>query len=192
MRADARVETDAVNDGLSVEAFHLGVGVKLIEIAHAKGEVGVGKELHGLCLGRPHEQSVDVLLHRALLQKSRKDMGGAVKARVPCRSADYDAARVEIVVEGLALAEELRREYYVFRAVFSADTFGVSNRDGGLYHHNGMRVYLKNEFNDSLHGRGVEEVALAVIVGRRSYDDKLRVTVGRTSVKGCTEVQLLL
>ena len=43
MSADARVQTHSLNDGLGVEAFDFGVGVKLVEVAHAEGEVGVGE-----------------------------------------------------------------------------------------------------------------------------------------------------
>ena len=54
--ADAGVETDAVDDGLCVEAFHLSIGVKLVEVADAKSQVGVGKELHGFCLFHSDEK----------------------------------------------------------------------------------------------------------------------------------------
>lgn len=49
MGADARVEPDPLDYGLRVETLDFGVGVELVEVAYAQGEVGVGEELH--CLG---------------------------------------------------------------------------------------------------------------------------------------------
>ena len=60
--ADAGVKTDAVDDVLSVESFHLGIGVELVEIADAQGEVGVGEELHRLSLFHADEQTRDAFV----------------------------------------------------------------------------------------------------------------------------------
>ena len=52
--ADARVQPHSINDGLGVEALNFGVGVQLVEVAHAEGEVGVGEELHRLRFFHTH------------------------------------------------------------------------------------------------------------------------------------------
>ena len=61
MASDTRVHADAVDDLLCVESLHLGVGVKLIEVADSYGEECVGKKLDGLCLGRVCDKRLDVL-----------------------------------------------------------------------------------------------------------------------------------
>ena len=108
MAADARVEAYAINDLLSVQSFALGVGVQLIEVGHAQRQISVSKQLDGLGLGEAHEQRVDVLLDSSLLQQRRKGVRGLHQARVVQVGADDDAAWVEIVVERLRLAQELR------------------------------------------------------------------------------------
>ena len=39
IRDSARVEADALDDGAAVEALDLGVGVELVEVADAEGEI---------------------------------------------------------------------------------------------------------------------------------------------------------
>ena len=60
--ADAWVETYAVDDGARVKTFHLGVRVKLVEIAYTQGEIGVGEELHGFSLLHAHKETRDALV----------------------------------------------------------------------------------------------------------------------------------
>ena len=43
MCADTRIKTNTVNDGLRVQAFHLGICVQFVEIAHAQSQIGVGE-----------------------------------------------------------------------------------------------------------------------------------------------------
>ena len=72
------VETHAVDDLLGVEAFHLGVGVELVEVADAKSEVSIGEKFHGLGFGGAHEEGIDVGFERALLKEGCK---GAARLR---------------------------------------------------------------------------------------------------------------
>lgn len=67
VRADSWIEAYAVNDGFRVQALHFGIGVKLVEVADAQGEVGVGEEFHRLRFRQAHEEGVDVLLYRPFL-----------------------------------------------------------------------------------------------------------------------------
>ena len=61
MCANTRVETDALDDGLAVETFHLGIGVEFIEIAYTQGKICVGEEFYGFSLFHAHEKAGDVL-----------------------------------------------------------------------------------------------------------------------------------
>ena len=133
VRADSRVKAHALDDGLRVEALDLRVGVKLVEVADAQGEVGVGEELHRLGLLHAHEERVDVLLDRALLKQPGErprifpglrvayGTDGGVLLVPPLvlvgweylGIADDDPRGIEVVVERPALPEELRGEEQV-------------------------------------------------------------------------------
>ena len=67
MCADTRVKAYTVDDGLSVQALHFGIGVKFIEIRNTQGKIGVGKEFHRLRFRQAHEEGIDVLLYRPFL-----------------------------------------------------------------------------------------------------------------------------
>ena len=201
MRADARVEADAFDDILRVEALEFGVGVELVEVADAQGQVGVGEELHRFGLGAAHEEDGDVLLDGTGLQKLGEGFGGGFEFRLV--EADDDAARIEVVVEGLAFAEELRCEDYsrsdgaeaaVLHALAVAELFadrlGVAHGDGGLDDHGGVRVHLQYQFDYLFHVGGVEEVFLGVVVGGGGDDYEVGVFIGGLAVQGGCEVQL--
>ena len=49
--ADARLQAHAVDDVAGIEAADLAVGVESVEVGNAKGQVGVGEQLHGHGLG---------------------------------------------------------------------------------------------------------------------------------------------
>ena len=69
--ADARVQADAFDDRLRVEALHLGIGVQLVEVADAQGQIGVREELDGFGLGGAHQQHLRVV-QGGLFQQLRK------------------------------------------------------------------------------------------------------------------------
>ena len=69
MRANARVEAHAVDDLARIKPFEFTIGIELIEIAHAHGEVRVGKEFDRLGLRCIWVQRRDISLRRALLQQ---------------------------------------------------------------------------------------------------------------------------
>ena len=71
MCADAWVEAHAINDLAAFQAVGRGVGVELIEVGHAHGQIGVGEELDGFGFGAVGEQHVYVLLDGPLLQQVR-------------------------------------------------------------------------------------------------------------------------
>ena len=125
MGADARVESYTFDDGTCVQAFHLGIGVELVEVAHTQGKVGVGEELDGLGLLHSHEERVDVWLEGSFLQKCGKGVGSLLHSANIGNLLDGfifleeggsvdnlgithdDATGIEVVIEGFALAEEL-------------------------------------------------------------------------------------
>ena len=215
VRADPRVKADALDDGGRVQALHLGVRVKLVEVAHAEGQVRVGEELHRLRLLQSHVQRGDVLLYRALLKQFRERMRGLLQERYvgespdgpvllrELRMPDYlryahdDAARIEVVVKGLALTQELRGEEKVqppeaLLPVPDVQAAAVAHRDGRLDDHHRIGVDLKHQVDHLLHVGGVEVVAHRVVVRRCGDDHEVRVGVGLPAVQCGGEVQRLL
>ena len=67
MAADARIQTHALDDLLSVQPLALCIGVQLIEVGNAQSQICIGEQLNSLCLGEAHEQGVDVLLDSTFL-----------------------------------------------------------------------------------------------------------------------------
>ena len=176
--ADAGVETHAVDDLLRVEAFHFGIGVELVEVADAQGKVGVGEEFHGLGFGGAHEEGVDVGFERALLKEGGKGASGFVQVGVAFRASHDDARGVEIVVEGFAFAEKFGGEEEVAAVEALAQLRGVAYGDGAFDDDNGVLVDTHHFAHHAFDGRGVEEVALHVVVGRRGDDDKVGFGIG--------------
>ena len=108
--------------------------------------------------------------------------------------AHDDAARIEVVVKGLALTQELGGKYQVqpFQSllpVLNVETAAVAHGDGGLDDHHGGGVDLQHQVDDLLHVRGVEEVPDWVVVRRGGDDDELGVRVGPAPVEGGRQVQ---
>ena len=176
--ADARVEADAVDDLPGVEALRLGVGVELVEVGHAEREVGVREELDGLGFGEAHEEGVDAGLDCAFLEEGGEAVRGVDGGRVVFVTGHDDPGRVEVVVEGLRLAEELRGEEDAAGAVLRADRGGVADRDRGLDEHVAVVVAREDLLDDTLDGARVEVVLLTVVVRRCCDDDEIGRCVG--------------
>ena len=135
---------------------------------------------------------MDVLLEGALLEQLGEGVRGLDEVLVVRVGAHHDAARVQVVVQGLGFAQELRAEDDVLGAGLLADGLRVANRNRGLDDHNRVRVDLHDQIDDGLHGGGVEEVLLAVVVGRGGDDHEVSVRVGLLAVERGGEVQFLL
>ena len=115
-----------------------------------------------------------------------------------------DAARVEVVVECLALAKELGREQQAefvggvptvlleLLCVLDVQAAAVAYGDGTLDDHSGLWVYLENKVDDVLDVVGVEEVLLWVVVGGGGNDNEVGIAVCLSAVEGCAQVQLFL
>ena len=186
MRADPRVHADAVDDLLRVQALALGVGVKLVEIADTHRQVRVGEELDRLSLGGMRNEDRDVGVGGALLEERGEHLGFGPLVLV---RADDDAARVEVVVESLALAEEFGREDDIVDAVLLADGVGIPYGNGRFNDHQHVRVDAEDVLDGVLDGGGVEEMVLVVIIGRSGNDDELRGAVCRLLVHRGAKVQ---
>ena len=106
--------------------------------------------------------------------------------------SDYDAGRIEVVVESLGLAQELRREKDVVSAVLFTHGCGETHRNRGLYHHDGRRIHLHHQPYDRLHSGSVKEILLRIVVGRRCDHHELRITICSLLIKGRHKIQLLL
>src|SRR5690606_39872392 len=91
--ADAGVQADALDDLGGVQAAGDGVGVELVEVGHAHGQVGVGEQLDGLGLGGAGEQDGHVLVLGSFQEQVGDQAPGAAGV------AHDDARGVQVVVD---------------------------------------------------------------------------------------------
>lgn len=96
-----RGRAHALDDLGGVEASGDRVGVELVEVGHAQGEVGVREQFDRLGLGRTGQQHRDVIVQRALAQQTRELLAGRTAV------TDDDAGGVQVIVQGMPLAQEL-------------------------------------------------------------------------------------
>ncbi len=59
---NAGVEANTRDNSLGIEALDLGIGIEFVEVADAKGKVGIGEELDGFGFGHAHEETRDGLV----------------------------------------------------------------------------------------------------------------------------------
>ena len=76
MRTNSRIQTNAFDDGLSIEAFHLRIYVQLIEEGDTEGQVGVSEKLHSFGLGCAHKKYWHILLDSAFFDDRGECVGG--------------------------------------------------------------------------------------------------------------------
>lgn len=201
--ADARLQAHAVDDVAGVEASHLAVGVELVEVGHAQRQVGVGEELDGLGLGGAQHELRDahgaVGVHAlqlggvgALREQAGELLGGRHGLGVVLGRANHDAAGVQVVVERLALAKELRAEEDLAIAQPLAKARGVADGDGRLDDDPGVRVHGANGGDGGLDGARVEEVPVRVIVRRRRDHGVVGARICLGHVDGGVQVELAL
>lgn len=184
MGADTRVETNAVDDILRIQAAQLGVSIELVKVSNAEGEISIREELNRFGLGRAHEFDRDILFNRRFLEEIRESVSFFSVG------ADNNPRRVEIIVESVTFAEELRRENNMVVMIFLADFLGIADRDGGL-NNNGSRVVafpvrrrifgsVEAEifFDNVFDGASVEIIVLFVVVGRGSDNDEIFIGEG--------------
>lgn len=203
MAADARLKAHAVDDVTGVEASHLAVGVELVEVGDTEGQVGVGEQLDGLGLGGAQHELGDahgaVGVHAlelggvgALREQAGELLGRGDGLGVVLRRAHHDAAGVQVVVESLALAQELRAEEDLVVTQPLAQARGVADGDGRLDDDPGVRVHRAHGGDGGLDGARVEEVPVRVVVSGRSDDGVVGARIGLGHVEGGMQVELAL
>ncbi len=111
--------------------------------------------------------------------------------------AHDDAAGIEVVIEGLALAEELGREEQVqllhaALGVLQVEAARIAYGDGGLDDHDGIGIDLEHQVDDLLDMAGVKIVLYGVVVGRGGDDHEVGISIGPAAVEGGGEQQRLL
>ena len=131
------------------------------------------------------------MLDGSLFQQFCKGAGCLVQSLVTIRSAHDDAARVEVVVECLALAQEFGSEDDVLAARLLADAFGVAYRNGALDDHDGIGIHLHHQADDFFYVRGVEVVFHRIIVGWCSNHYEVGILIGFFSIGCGFEVEFL-
>ena len=114
-----------------------------------------------------------------------------VQTGIPLRSAHNDTAGIEVVIQSLALSQELRREDDIFRSKPFSYIFGIANRDGTLDDHDGIGINALYQLNDFFHMRGVEIVLSRVVVGGSGNNHKVRIAISCRTVKSSCQVQWL-
>ena len=97
---------------------------------------------------------------------------------------------MEVVLQGLALAQELRAEDQVVGPEPLAQACGEADGDRRLDDHDGVGVDLHDVAHDALDGAGVEVVGVRVVVRRRRDDDEVGARVGLLLVEGEGQVEL--
>ena len=76
--------------------------------------------------------------------------------------------------------------------IFLADSSGKSNRDGGLNNHDGIGIISNDQLDDRFYRRGIEEVLLAVIVGRGCDNNEVSVFIRCFRIQSRCQIQVLL
>ena len=74
--------------------------------------------------------------------------------------------------------------------VFLTHRCREADRNRRFDDHDGIRVVLDNQLDNGFDSRGVEEVLLAVVVGRCSDDNKICILISRFRIQRCNEIQV--
>ena len=183
MVPNPRVQTHAPNDGLRIQAFHLGISVQLVEEADTQGQIGIGKELHGLSLGQTHKERINLLLYRALLQQGRKSMRGLQQPGIIHIRTHNDTARIQIIIQRTALAQKFRRKNDILRMHLLPNALGIADGDRTFNHHDRFRVDPLDNFDDGLHAGRIEEVLHRIIIRRCGDHDEVGNPIGAFGIE---------
>ena len=169
MSTNTRIQANTVDDLLSVQPFHLSIGIQFVEVADTQCQVGVGEQLNCLCLSKAHEQSVNVLFNCAFLQEFCKSVCCLYQSSIIHIGANDNAGRIKVIVQSLTLTQELRAEDDIVAVELLTNTCSVTNRDGALDNHNGFWIVFDDLFNDSFHCRGIKEILLAIVISALKF-----------------------
>lgn len=200
---DAGLQAHALDDVTGGEPTGLAIGVQLIEVGDAQGQVGVGKELNGFGLGGAQDELGDALGSvligaimlggvDALSQQGCKLLRRRDSLVVILRCANYDTRGMKIVVKRMALAEEFRREEDALIPTHLTQGSCVTHWNGGFDHDPSRGVNRAHRVDGRLHARGIKEVLFRVVVGRRGHHDVVSAGVGLGRVHRGRQAQLPL
>ena len=188
---DTWIEADPLNDGSSVQSLDLRIGIQLIEVGNAQGQVGIHEQLGSLCLRVTHEQRLYRLFDRPALEQSGKGAGCFFCLII---AAYNNTAGIEIVVQGLRFTKKFRTEQDVVHACFLTDRGCIADRNGGFDNHSRLWISpgrcLFNQGKDIFHSRAVEKVLSRIIIGRSGDDNKIRIGISCLSVGGRRQMQI--
>ena len=202
VQTDARLQADALDDVAGVEPANLAIGVQLVEVGHAKGKIGVREKLHCLCLGDAQHElrnangAVGVGAGqlggvRTLDQKLCKLLSRINGLNVALWSTHNDATGVQVVIESLALAQELGAEDDAAIAHLLAQARRVAYGDGRLDDNPCGGVHRADGADCGLHRTRVEEVAVRVVVRRRRHNGVVHAAIRLGSVYSYVKVEIL-
>lgn len=113
------------------------------------------------------------------------------------RIAHDDSAGIEIVVERLALSQELGGEQQVeplhaFLGIFQIEASRVAHGDGALDDHHRLGIHFQHQVYHLLHVACVEVVLHGVVVRGSRYHHEIGITVRFCAIQGGGEVQRFL
>ena len=120
------------------------------------------------------------------------------------RISHNDTTRIQVVIQRLALTQELRREQQVellslqgrcipeLLRILHIQAAAISHRNGTLDYHHRIRVHLQHQVYHLLHVRSIKVILHRVIVCRSRYHHEIRITVSSRPVQCSRQVQFLL
>ena len=200
MATNTRVEAYTADDLSGVQATGIGIRIELIEICHTQSQEGVGEQLDRLGFGGATDQFrnagctigvLAVMLFRcgSLCQQVRKGAGSFHSRGIIHRRADDDTRRVQVVVQRMALTQELWGEDDLLIAGLLTQLRGVADRNRRLDDDPTVRVIFTDGLYGGFHARGVEVVLALVIVGGGSHNRVISTGICNGRISGGLEVQ---
>lgn len=110
------------------------------------------------------------------------------------RIADNDAARIEVIVQCLALAQELRGEQQIeplepLMIILYVERTAIPDGDRRLDDHHGFGIDRQHQIDHLLHMARIEIVLDGIIVRRRGNDHELRIAIGGRPVERGLQMQ---
>ena len=103
MTSDTRIQTYTIDDLLGVKSFALCVCIKLVEVSHTQSQIGICKQFYRLCLGKSHEQCINVLFDRTFLKQCCKLMGCLHQTFIILICSNNNTGWIQVVIKCLAL-----------------------------------------------------------------------------------------
>ena len=185
MSTNTRIQANTVDDLLGVQSLHLGIGIQLVEVANTQCQIGVGKQFDRLSLSEAHEQRVNTFLDGTFLQEFCEGVCCFYQTSIVHIGANNNARRIKVIIQSLALTQELRAEDDIVAVELLTNTCSVTNRNRTLDNHDSFRIIFDDQFNDSFYCRGIKEILLAIVICRSCYHYKINITVCFLGIQSC-------